>query len=158
MANLGYLKELGEEFAVGAGVGLIYGGGRTVIDKIDNAIESKKTPFEEKQKLAQEKETILANEENTTPPPPSAGMVDELQPQENSGITLAPRLKDVMIYDGHTNELADSIEKKIPGDYEPSHMDLIKKTLKAKQQGDQLNNMATIPSNHPKTKRRHQRH
>lgn len=138
MANLGYLKELGEEFAVGAGVGLIYGGGRTVIDKIDNAIESKKTPFEEKQKLAQEKETILANEENITPPPPSAGMVDELQPQENSGITLAPRLKDVMIYDGHTNELADSIEKKIPGDYEPSHMDLIKKTLKAKQQGDQL--------------------
>jgi len=63
MANLGYLKELGEEFVIGAGVGALYGGARTTIDKIDNAIESKKTSLREKQELARRKEAILISEE-----------------------------------------------------------------------------------------------
>ncbi|MDD3001854.1 MAG: hypothetical protein PHF29_08885, partial [Candidatus Riflebacteria bacterium] len=63
MANLGYLKELGEEFVIGAGVGALYGGARTTIDKIDNAIESKQTSLEEKQELARRKEEILISEE-----------------------------------------------------------------------------------------------
>ena len=63
MANLGYLENLGEEFVIGAGVGALYGGARTTIDKIDNAIESKKTSLREKQELARQKEAILISEE-----------------------------------------------------------------------------------------------
>lgn len=63
MADLGYLENLGEEFVIGTAVGGIYGGARTTIDKIDNAIESKKTSLREKQELARQKEAILISEE-----------------------------------------------------------------------------------------------
>ena len=65
MANLGYLESLGEEFTIGAAVGGIYGGARTTIDKIDNAIESKKTSLKEKQELAKQKEQLLLESDRT---------------------------------------------------------------------------------------------
>lgn len=72
MANLGYLENLGEEFVIGTAVGGIYGGARTTIDKIDNAIESKKTSLREKQELAKQKEQLLLESDRTrrqSPPP-----------------------------------------------------------------------------------------
>lgn len=65
MADLGYLENLGEEFVIGAAVGGIYGGARTTIDKIDNAIESKKTSLREKQELAKQKEQLLLESDRT---------------------------------------------------------------------------------------------
>ncbi|NCU31140.1 hypothetical protein EOM57_05050, partial [Candidatus Saccharibacteria bacterium] len=65
MANLGYLEGLGEEFVIGTAVGGIYGGARTTIDKIDNAIESKKTSLKEKQDLAKQKEQLLLESDRT---------------------------------------------------------------------------------------------
>ena len=65
MANLGYLESLGEEFTIGTAVGGIYGGARTTIDKIDNAIESKKTSLKEKQELAKQKEQLLLESDRT---------------------------------------------------------------------------------------------
>jgi len=65
MADLGYLENLGEEFVIGTGVGAFYSGARTTIDKIDNAIESKKTSLKEKQELAKQKEQLLLESDRT---------------------------------------------------------------------------------------------